>query len=134
MKVKPAGLHGFAFERVETKSKKRIWLYGQKILRIRHSDRKRKDLKKVKGQKYPTHLIRCRGFLWKDFTAEPDTEYTYLVTAYKGTPEEPPDLRNGGDNDFNRAAHPKGKHGIFHLPRSFRQPVMRRTVSEPAAG
>src|SRR5947207_430905 len=31
MKAKPDGLLGFAFERVETKSKKRIWLYGQKF-------------------------------------------------------------------------------------------------------
>jgi hypothetical protein len=33
MKQKPAGLHGFSFERVETKSKKRIWLYGQKFFK-----------------------------------------------------------------------------------------------------
>jgi len=31
MKTKPDGLLGFAFERVETKSKKRIWLYSQKF-------------------------------------------------------------------------------------------------------
>ncbi len=28
---KPTGLLGFAFERVETKTQKRIWLYGQKF-------------------------------------------------------------------------------------------------------
>lgn len=31
MKAKPSELLGFSFERVETKSKKRIWLYGQKF-------------------------------------------------------------------------------------------------------
>src|SRR5213594_1776996 len=70
MKAKPSGLLGFAFERVETKSKKRIWLYGQKffgsVIPI-----EKKDLGKVKGQKYPTHLHPVQSFLWKDFTAEP---------------------------------------------------------------
>jgi phosphatidylserine/phosphatidylglycerophosphate/cardiolipin synthase-like enzyme len=86
LKKKPTGLLGFAFERVETKSQKRIWLYGQKFF---HSviPIEKKDLKKIKGQRYPTHLHPVQGLLWKDFTAVPGTEYTYLVTAYKGTPK-----------------------------------------------
>ncbi len=111
MKAKPSGLLGFAFERVATKSKKRIWLYGQKffgsVIPI-----EKKDLGKVKGQKYPTHLHPVQGFLWKDFTAEPDTEYTYLVTAYKGTPKN---LQIYLTEEITISTEPriKGKHGIF---------------------
>src|SRR3954469_22487021 len=86
MKTKPAGMLGFAFERVETKSQKRIWLYGQKFFGSVIPIAK-KDLHKVKGQKYPTHLHPVQGFLWKDFTVDPDVEYTYIVTAYTGTPQ-----------------------------------------------
>ncbi len=88
MDPKPADLLGFAFERVETLSKKRIWLMGQKffgsvipITKI--------DLPKVKGQKYPTYLHPVQSFLWKDFTVEPGLEYTYIVTALKGSPANP---------------------------------------------
>jgi phosphatidylserine/phosphatidylglycerophosphate/cardiolipin synthase-like enzyme len=111
MKVKPADLLGFAFERVETKSKKRIWLYGQKFFRsvIPIAET---DLKKVKGQKYPTHLHPVQSFLWKDFTAEPGTEYTYLITAYNGTPRN---LQIYLTEEITIATEPhtKGKHGIF---------------------
>ena len=86
MKTKPVGLLGFAFERVETKSQKRIWLYGQKFFGSVIPIAKQ-DLAKVKGQKYPTHLHPVQGFLWKDFTVDPETEYQYIVTAYNGTPE-----------------------------------------------
>jgi hypothetical protein len=111
MKNKPAGLLGFAFERVETKSKKRIWLYGQKffgsVIPIA-----REDLGKVKGQKYPTHLHPVQGFLWKDFTVDPKTEYTYIVTAYKGTPEN---LQVFVKESITIASEPHiaGAHGIF---------------------
>jgi phosphatidylserine/phosphatidylglycerophosphate/cardiolipin synthase-like enzyme len=111
MKTKPAGMLGFAFERVETKSKKRIWLNGQKFFRsVIPIDEK--DLKKVKGQKYPTHLHPVQSFLWKDFTTDPDTEYTYLVTAYNGTPKN---LQIYATEEITIATEPhnKGKHGIF---------------------
>src|SRR5437867_7892347 len=111
MKHKPGSLHGFAFERVETKSKKRIWLYGQKFF---HSviPIDEKDLPKVKGQKYPTHLHPVQGFLWKDFTAEPDTEYTFIVSALTGTPTS---LRIYAKEQITIATerHISGKHGVF---------------------
>lgn len=111
MKAKPAGLLGFAFERVETKTKKRIWLYGQKffgsVILIN-----KKDLAKVKGQKYPTHLHPVQGFLWKDFTATPETEYTYLVTAYKGTPKNL-QIYLTEEITISTEPHIKGKHGVF---------------------
>jgi len=79
-------LLGFAFERVETESKKRIWLEGQKFFKsvINIGNR---DLEKVKGQKYPTHLHPIQSFLWKDFTVEPGIEYTYIVTCMTGSPK-----------------------------------------------
>ena len=111
MKTKPVGLLGFAFERVETKSKKRIWLYGQKFFRsVIQIDEK--DLPKVKGQKYPTHLHPVQSFLWKDFTPEPDTEYTFIVTALTGTPAN---LQIYAKEQITIATEPHimGKHGIF---------------------
>ena len=111
MKAKPSGLLGFAFERVETKSKKRIWLYGQKFFRS-VIPIETKDLGKVKGQKYPTHLHPVQGFLWKDFTAEPDKEYTYLVTAYQGTPKNL-QIYLTEDITISTEPHIKGRHGIF---------------------
>lgn len=111
LKTKPSGLLGFAFERVETTSQKRIWLYGQKFFGSVIPIAK-KDLGKVKGQKYPTHLHPVQGFLWKDFTVEPDTEYTYIVTAFKGTPKN---LQVFLKETITIASEPhvKGTHGIF---------------------
>jgi phosphatidylserine/phosphatidylglycerophosphate/cardiolipin synthase-like enzyme len=111
MKAKPSGLLGFAFERVETKSQKRIWLYGQKFFGSVIPIAK-KDLGKVKGQKYPTHLHPVQGFLWKDFTVEPGTEYTYIVTAYKGTPQNLQVFLKESIT-ITSEAHIKGSHGIF---------------------
>ena len=132
MKAKPADLLGFAFERVETKSKKRIWLNGQKFFRS-VIPIEEKDLKKVKGQKYPTHLHPVQSFLWKDFTVEPGKEYTYLVTAYNGTPKNL-QIYETEEITISSEPHIKSKHGIFLQPRSFGQPVVCRTVRQSAAG
>ena len=111
MKQKPAGLHGFSFERVETKSKKRIWLYGQKFFKsVIPIDKK--DLPKVKGQKYPTHLHPVQSFLWKDFTAEPGTEYTYIVTALNGTPKNLQILETQ-EITISTEKNIDGVHGVF---------------------
>lgn len=111
MNQKPNGLLGFAFERVETKTKKRIWLNGQKffgsVIPI-----EKKDLKKVKGQKYPTHLHPVQSLLWKDFTPEPNTEYTYIVTAYSGTPRNL-QIHTTEQITIATERHIDGKHGIF---------------------
>jgi len=111
MKPKPAGLLGFAFERVETKTQKRMWLYGQKFFKSVIPIAK-KDLGLVKGQKYPTHLHPVQGFLWKDFTAEPGTEYTYIVTAFKGTPENLQVMKKESIT-ISTEPHIQGVHGIF---------------------
>ncbi len=111
MKEKPKGLLGFAFERVETKSQKRIWLYGQKFFKS-VIPVKKEDLYKVKGQKYPSYLHPVQSFLWKDFTVEPGIEYTYIVTAITGSPVNP--IRGISEEiTITAEKHNKGKHGIF---------------------
>ena len=109
--TKPAGVLGFGFERVETKSQKRIWLYGQKFFASVIPIAK-KDLFKVKGQKYPTQLHPVQGFMWKDFTVDPETEYTYIVTAYKGMPENMQVFLKETIT-IATEAHIDGVHGIF---------------------
>ena len=64
MKNKPTGLLGFAFERKDGKTGKRIWLYGQKCFQSVIRD-------PVPGQQYPTDLHPVQSFLWKDFTVKP---------------------------------------------------------------
>jgi len=108
---KPDDLLGFSFERVETKSKKRIWLFGQKFFKsvINIAE---KDLQKVKGQKYPTYLHPVQSFLWKDFTPVPDTEYTYIVTALRGEPVNPKKAI-AEEITISTEKHIKGQHGIY---------------------
>ncbi len=53
-----------------------------------------------------------QGFLWKDFTVDPGAEYTYIVTAYKGTPQ---DMQVFLKETITIASEPHiaGVHGIF---------------------
>ncbi|MGC4037965.1 MAG: phospholipase D-like domain-containing protein [Chitinophagaceae bacterium] len=111
MKQKPAGMLGFSFERVETKSMKRIWLEGQKFFHTVIPIAK-EDLNKVKGQKYPTHLHPVQSFLWKDFTVDPGLEYQYIVTAYTGTPQNMQILETE-QLTISTEKHILGKHGIY---------------------
>jgi hypothetical protein len=111
MKQKPADLLGFAFERVETVSKKRIWLEGQKFFNsIIKLDKA--DLAKVKGQKYPTYIHPVQSFLWKDFTVSPGLEYTYIITALKGTPANP-DRSEQTQITIKAEVNIEGTHGVY---------------------
>ena len=111
MKQKPTDLLGFAFERVETASKKRIWLEGQKffasVIKI-----EKQDLDKVKGQKYPSYLHPIQSFLWKDFTVEPGKEYTYLVTCLTGSAQNP-DRGLSEELTISTEEHMKGDQGVY---------------------
>lgn len=111
MKQKPTGLLGFAFERVETVSKKRIWLEGQKFFKSVIKIEK-KDLPKVKGQKYPSYLHPIQSFLWKDFTVEPGTEYSYIVTCLTGSPQNP-DRGLSETLTISTEKHIDGGQGIY---------------------
>ena len=105
MKNKPAGLLGFAFERKDDKTGKRIWLYGQKCFNSVIQN-------PVPGQQYPTHLHPIQSFLWKDFTVKPNNPYTYKVTPVFGTPTNP---EYGDSEDVQVTTEPNlsGKHGIY---------------------
>lgn len=111
MKHKPDNLLGFAFERMETVSRKRIWLEGQKFFKS-VIPIEEKDLEKVKGQKYPTYLHPVQSFLWKDFTVEPGVEYTYTVTCITGTPQNPV---HGISEELTitTESHLQGEHGVY---------------------
>jgi len=111
MKQKPIDLLGFAFERVETKTKKRIWLEGQKFFKsVIKVDPI--DFEKIKGQKYPTYLHPVQSFLWKDFTVDPDTEYTYFVSGLTGSPNNP-SKSISQEITISTEKHILGDHGIF---------------------
>ncbi len=58
-KNKPQNLLGFAIERKDEATGKRIWLEGQKCFQSIIPD-------PVKGQKYPSHLHPIQSFMWKD--------------------------------------------------------------------
>lgn len=111
MKQKPTDLLGFAFERVGTESKKRIWLEGQKFFKS-VINIEEKDLDKVKGQKYPSHLHPIQSFLWKDFTVEPGIEYTYIVTCMTGLPKNP-DVGSSQEITISAENNIQGDQGIF---------------------
>ena len=111
MKQKPADLLGFAFERVETESKKRIWLSGQKFFKSLINVEK-EDLPKVKGQKYPTYIHPVQSFLWKDFSVEPGIEYTYLVTGLTGQPKNP-NKTFQEEITISAEQNISGAHGIY---------------------
>ncbi|MEP7195911.1 MAG: phospholipase D-like domain-containing protein [Saprospiraceae bacterium] len=111
MKEKPTDLLGFAFEREETESKKRIWLEGQKFFKSVINIEK-KDLDKVKGQKYPSYLHPIQSFLWKDFTVIPGKEYTYIVTCMTGSPQSP--IRGLSEEiTISAEEHVKENQGIY---------------------
>jgi phosphatidylserine/phosphatidylglycerophosphate/cardiolipin synthase-like enzyme len=105
MKNKPTGLLGFAIERKENKTGKRIWLYGQKCFASVIAD-------PVAGQQYPTHLHPVQSFLWKDFTVEPNNSYTYKVTPVFGEPNKP-EYGDYEELSVTTESHIKGKHGIY---------------------
>jgi phosphatidylserine/phosphatidylglycerophosphate/cardiolipin synthase-like enzyme len=105
MKSKPTGLLGFAFERKDGATGKRIWLYGQKCFKSVISD-------PVPGQQYPTYLHPVQSFLWKDFTADPDHAYSYKVTPVFGTPTKP-EYGDSETIDVKTEPNVKGKHGVY---------------------
>lgn len=104
-KTKPQGLLGFAIERKEEKTGKRIWLEGQKCFKSIITD-------PVKGQKYPTHLHPVQSFMWKDFTLTPGESYTFKITPVFGTAAQlsygaPTEIKVTAEKEWN------GKQGVY---------------------
>jgi hypothetical protein len=104
-KTQPQGLLGFAIEREDLETKRRIWLEGQKCFRSVIPD-------PVKGQKYPTHLHPIQSFMWKDFTIVPGRSYAFTITPVFGTPA---DLRYGDPTGITVAAETEwnGRQGVY---------------------
>src|SRR3954447_14242920 len=75
-----AGLLGFAIERVDKTEKERFWLQGQKTFAAT-------DPGLPAGTPVSTLEHPVQGFLWQDFTAKPNHEYTYRVVAMRGKPK-----------------------------------------------
>lgn len=104
-KVKPQGLLGFAIERKDVKSGKRIWLTGQKCFQSVIPD-------PVPGQHYPTHLHPIQSFMWKDFTLTPGEKYIFKVTPVFGRPQQ---LNYGPAEEIAVAAEKEydGKQAVY---------------------
>jgi phosphatidylserine/phosphatidylglycerophosphate/cardiolipin synthase-like enzyme len=104
-KTRPAGLLGFAFERKDLTTGRRIWLEGQKCFGSIIVD-------PVPGQKYPTYLHPVQSFMWKDFTLEPGRSYTYKITPVFGKPDA---LRYGSSVEIAITAEHEfdGRQGVY---------------------
>ncbi len=102
---KPQGLLGFAVERKDLGTGKRIWLMGQKCFKTVIPD-------PVKGQQYPTHLHPVQSFMWKDFTVQPGSSYSFKITPVLGKPNQ---LQYGVSVEVTVTAEKEwdGKQGIY---------------------
>jgi hypothetical protein len=104
-KSKPDGLLGFAIERKDEQTGRRIWLEGQKCFKSVIPD-------PVRGQKYPTYLHPIQSFLWKDFTLTPGNSYTYKITPLFGKPDH---LQQGDATELHLTAELEcnDQHGVY---------------------
>ncbi|HNU87058.1 MAG TPA: phospholipase D-like domain-containing protein [Ferruginibacter sp.] len=102
---KPQGLLGFAVERKDLGTGKRIWLMGQKCFKTVIPD-------PVKGQQYPTHLHPVQSFMWKDFTVQPGSSYSFKITPVLGKPNQ---LQYGPPVEVTVTAEKEwdGKQGVY---------------------
>lgn len=76
-----AGLLGFAIKRTDHTEKQEYWLSGFKTFEA--TDPGLKPNVAVSTLAHPV-----QAFLWGDYTAKPNHDYTYTVVAVKGTPEK----------------------------------------------
>ena len=102
---KLAGLMGFAIKRQIGDVPGQDWLKGLKVF-------KSLDAAPKRGAEYSTFENPIQSFLWSDYTAQPDTQYTYTVAAMYGRPGA---LTQGDSITFTvKTERPDdGKHGIW---------------------
>jgi phosphatidylserine/phosphatidylglycerophosphate/cardiolipin synthase-like enzyme len=102
---KLAGFMGFAFRRQIGDVPGQDWLKGLKVF-------KSLDPAPKRGAEYSTFDNPIQSFLWSDYTAQPDTQYIYTVTAMYGRPGA---LTSGDAITFTvKTEKPDdGKHGIW---------------------
>ncbi len=75
------GLMGFAIHRTDHTENEAYWMEGQKTFAAT-------DPGLPAGTKFSTRQQPVQGFTWSDFSAKPGHDYTYRVSALKGTPED----------------------------------------------
>jgi hypothetical protein len=79
-KAKSAGVLGFEIERIDHTENERYWLKGFKTFQ-------ETDPGSPPGSLVSTLEQPIQAFLWSDFTAKPDHDYTYRVVAMRGKPK-----------------------------------------------
>src|SRR5439155_9533657 len=75
------GLMGFAIHRTDHTEGEAYWMEGQKTF-------EETDPGLPPGAKFSTRQQPIQGFTWSDFSAKPGHDYTYRVSALKGTPAD----------------------------------------------
>ncbi|MBG9390608.1 phospholipase D-like domain-containing protein [Caenimonas aquaedulcis] len=75
-----AGLLGFSIHRVDHTENEAYYLEGMKCFAAT-------DPQLASGSQYSTRDHPVQSFQWADYTAKPGHDYTYTVTALKGSPE-----------------------------------------------
>ena len=76
-----AGMLGFAIERIDHTEDERYWLKGFRT--FEETDPSLPPGSLVSSLEHP-----IQAFLWGDFTAKPNHEYTYRVVALRGKPKK----------------------------------------------
>jgi len=102
---KIAGLMGFALKRQIGDVPGQDWLKGLKVF-------KSLDPAPKRGAEYSTFENPIQTFLWSDYSAHPDTAYTYTVAAMYGRPGA---LTQGDSITFTvkTEKNDDGKHGVW---------------------
>lgn len=75
------GLLGFSVHRFDHNENEAFHMQGQKCFEATNPQL-------VAGSQYSTREHPIQSFQWADYTAKPGHDYTYTVTALKGTPEQ----------------------------------------------
>lgn len=101
----PAGCLGFGIHRTDHTEDEAYWLRGMKRFAsvVPHA---------APGMDFPTHRHPIQGFLWGDYSAKPDHDYTYRVVGIGGTPAQPRIVR-GVSVRVRTEAEDDGRHGIW---------------------
>ena len=79
-KSKVAGLLGFAIKRTDHTENERYWLKGMRAFKETYPN-------PPEGASFSTQDSPVQDFLWSDFTAKPDHNYTYEVVPVRGSPK-----------------------------------------------
>ncbi|MDV8022203.1 phospholipase D-like domain-containing protein [Rhodococcus sp. IEGM 1330] len=74
------GLLGFAVERIDPAEQQRYFMYGFKVFQSVVPT-------PAESTQVSTFDHPVQSFIWDDFTAKPDRDYTYLFYPIKGTPK-----------------------------------------------